>query len=206
MNFLQRKPACSVGDVVMDKSLEGLFVGNTEQRDSRDGRCFHATRTVTLFAMSSSANKNRICHKVGYLPTSMFKVGSGKHSFQCGAMCSREALTASRDPPSYILASMAITASWMSVFHLATQFRPLVILIPSYHIAGLSFSRKHGLARFVHARLKWTLFDRSPSTSEIEWIYVDIDGYKIVNIYKPHATCLQVFDLLALQYSCSLCL
>ena len=50
--------------------------------------------------------------------------------------------------------------------------------------------------------LKWTLFDQSPPISEIEWVYIDVDGYKIVNIYKPPPTRLQVSELSALQHPC----
>ena len=74
------------------------------------------------------------------------------------------------------------TAIKMSVlYHLAAQREALVILIqethctsaqklvlPDYQIAGSSISRKHSLASFVHERLKWTIFDQSPPTSETE--------------------------------------
>ena len=87
----------------------------------------------------------------------------------------------------------------MSVLHhLAIQCEALVILLqethctsverlvlPSYHLAEFSLSRKHGLATFVHERLKWILIDQSPPTSEIEWVCVDVDNYKIVNVYNP---------------------
>ena len=36
----------------------------------------------------------------------------------------------------------------------------------------------HGLATFVHERLRYTLLDQSPPRSEIEWLCVDVDGYK----------------------------
>ena len=91
--------------------------------------------------------------------------------------------------------------------HLATQFEALVILLqethctsaerlvlPNYQLAGFSLSRKHGLATFVHERLKWILVDQSPPTSEIEWMCVDVDGYNIVNVYKPPPTRLQASD------------
>ena len=81
--------------------------------------------------------------------------------------------------------------------HLAMQSEALVILLqetyctdaeklvlPNYQLAGSSFSRKHGLATFVHERLRYTLLEQSPPTSEIEWLCVDVDGYKIVNVYK----------------------
>ena len=85
--------------------------------------------------------------------------------------------------------------------HLAMQSEALVILLqethctdaeklvlPSYQLAGSSLSRKHGLATFVHERLRYMLLDQSPPTSEIEWLCVDVDGYKIVNVYKPPPT------------------
>ena len=92
-----------------------------------------------------------------------------------------------------------LTARKMNVLHhLAMQSEALVILLqethctdaeklvlPNYQLAGSSLSRKHGLATFVHERLRYTLLDQSPPTLEIEWLCVDVDGYKIVNVYKP---------------------
>ena len=90
----------------------------------------------------------------------------------------------------------------MNVFHYLTlQSKALVILqqethctdaekllLLSYQLAGSSLNRKHGLATFVHERLKYTLLDQSPPTSEIEWLCVDVDCYKIVNVYIPPPT------------------
>ena len=73
-----------------------------------------------------------------------------------------------------------LTARKMNVFHhLAVQYEALVILlqethctcatqltIPGFALAESSLSRKHGLARYVHDRLKWTFVDQSPATSE----------------------------------------
>ena len=106
-----------------------------------------------------------------------------------------------------------LTASKMNVlYHVAAQREALVILLqetyctstqklvlPDYELAGFSLSRKHGLATFVHERLKWTFFNESPPTSETEWLCIDIDGYKIVNVYKPPPIRLQVFDVPVLQ-------
>ena len=102
--------------------------------------------------------------------------------------------------------------------HLAMQSEALVILLqethctdaeklvlPNYQLAGSSLSRKHGLATFVHERLRYTLLDQSPPTSEIEWLCVDVDGYKnsqhlrvtantIANPVFPHP-CLYAGDL-----------
>ena len=94
----------------------------------------------------------------------------------------------------------------MSVlYHLAAQREALVILFQEthctsvqrlvlldYQLAGFSVSRKHALAMFVHEQLKWTLFDQSPPTLEIEWLCFDVDGYKIASIYKSPPICLQV--------------
>ena len=109
-----------------------------------------------------------------------------------------------------------LTASKMSVlYHLTAQREALVILLqesnctsadrlvlPDYQLAGFSLSRKHGLASFVHERLKWTLFSQSPPTSETEWLCVDVDGYKIVNVYKPPPIPLQVSDLPVFSHPC----
>ena len=99
--------------------------------------------------------------------------------------------------------------------HLDMQFEALVILLqethctdaeklvlPNYQLAGSSLSRKHGLATFVHERLRYTLLDQSPPTSEIEWLCVDVDGYKIVNVYKPPPTRLRTLDLPVFPHPC----
>ena len=91
--------------------------------------------------------------------------------------------------------------------HLAMQSEALVILLqetyctdakklelPNYQLAGSSLSRKHGLATFFHERLRYTRLDQSPPTSEIEWLCVDVDGYKIVNVYEPSPTRLRTLD------------
>ena len=44
--------------------------------------------------------------------------------------------------------------------------------------------------------------DQSPPTSEIEWLCVDVDGYKIVNAYKPPPTRLQTLDLPVFPHPC----
>ena len=92
-----------------------------------------------------------------------------------------------------------LTASKMNVIHyLAMQSEALVILLqkshctdaeklvlPNYQLAGSSLIRKHGLATFVHERLRYTLLDQSQLTLEIERLCVDVDVFKIVNVYKP---------------------
>ena len=66
----------------------------------------------------------------------------------------------------------------------------------------VSSSRKHGLATFVRERLKWTLFDQSLPTLETEWLCIDIDGYKLVNVYKPPPIRLQVSNLPVFPHPC----
>ena len=92
----------------------------------------------------------------------------------------------------------SLTVSKMNVlYYLALQFEALLILLqethctdteklvlPNYQLTGYSLSRKHGLATSVHERLTYRLLDQFSPTSEIEWLCVDVDGYKIVNVYK----------------------
>ena len=106
-----------------------------------------------------------------------------------------------------------LTASKMNVLHhLAMQSEALVILlqethctdaeklvVPNHQLAGSSLSRKHGLATFVHERLRYTL---SPSTSKIECLCVNVDGYKIVNVYKPPPMQLRTLDLPVFPHPC----
>ena len=100
-----------------------------------------------------------------------------------------------------------LTASEIKVFHhLALQFEAVVILLqethctdaeklPSYQLAGSSLIRKHGRATFVHERLSCTLLKQSLPTSEI-------DGYKIVNVYKSPRTRLRSLDFPVFLHSC----
>ena len=48
-------------------------------------------------------------------------------------------------------------------------------MLSNYQLTGFSLCRKHGLATFVHERLKWTLYDQTPRTSETEWLCVDVE-------------------------------
>ena len=110
-----------------------------------------------------------------------------------------------------------LTASKINVLHhLAIQSEALVILLqethctdaeklvlPNYQLAGSSLSRKHGLATFVHKRLRhiciWTNLHRHRRSS---WLCVDVDGYKIVNVYKPLPTRLRILDLPVYPHPC----
>ena len=101
-----------------------------------------------------------------------------------------------RGPTIFQLNILNLTASKMSVLHyLAIQlkhsssyYRRLTVpmqrlVILGFQLSGSSLSRKHGLITFVHEQLRYAFYQSSP-TLEIEWLCVDIDGYKIVNIYK----------------------
>ena len=121
-----------------------------------------------------------------------------------------------REPSILQLNIEGLTPSKMNVFHhLATQLEAFVILLQesrctsaeklvlsNYQVVGFSLSRKHGLATFVLERLKRTLYHQSPTTSETEWLCVDVDRYKIVNIYKFPPTRLQVSDLPVFTHPC----
>ena len=114
-----------------------------------------------------------------------------------------------RRPTIFQLNIEGLTPSKMNVIHhLAMQSEALVILLqethctdaeklvlPNYQLTGSSLNRKHRLATFVHERLRYTLLDQSSPTSEVEWLCVDVDGYKIVNVYKPPPTRLRTLDL-----------
>ena len=139
----------------------------------------------------------------GYL---MFNEGLliGKRPFQDGAMPGKNCPFQGTLPTSseVQLNIEGLTASKMNVLHyFALQSEALVILLqethctdaeklvlPSYQLAGSSSSRKYGLATFVHEQLRYMLLDQSPPTSEMEWLCVDVDGYKVVNVYKPSPT------------------
>ena len=76
------------------------------------------------------------------------------------------------------------------------------LVLPSFQLAGSPLSRKHGFATFVYERLRYTLSDQTPQTSETKWLCVDVDGYKIVNVYKPSPTRLQFLDLPMFSHPC----
>ena len=121
-----------------------------------------------------------------------------------------------RRPTNLQLNIEGLTASKMNVLHhLAMQSEALVILqqethctdadtlvLPNCQLAGSSLRRKYGLATFVHKQLRYTLLDQSPLTLEIKWLCVDVDGYKIVNVYKPPPTRLRTLDLLVFPHPC----
>ena len=77
-----------------------------------------------------------------------------------------------------------------------------MLVLPNYQLAGSFLSRKHGLATFVHKRLRYTLLDQSLPTSEIECLCVDVDGNKIVNVYKSPPTRLRTLNLPVFPHPC----
>ena len=115
-----------------------------------------------------------------------------------------------------IIFQLNIKGLKMNVHHyVAVQFEALVIPpqethctdaekveLPSFQLAGSFISRKHGLATFFHQRLRYTLLEQSPPTLEIELLCVDVDGYKIVNVYKPPPTRLRSLDLPVFPHPC----
>ena len=156
----------------------------------------------------------------------MFSLGLliGKRPFQDRAMPRKTALFRAhcqkfRRHTILQLNIEGLNASKMNVlYYLALQSKALVILqqethctdaeklvLPNYQLAG-SLSRKHGLATFVaslcHICHIYMLLDQSPPTSEIEWLCVDVDGYKIVNVYKPPPTRLRSLDLPVFPHPC----
>ena len=107
-----------------------------------------------------------------------------------------------------------LTASKMNVLHhLAMQFEALVILLqethctdaeklvlPNYQLAGSSLSRKHGLATFVHERLRYTLLDQSPPTSSgCVWTLMAIKYSTSTNHRQPR---LRTLDLPVFPHRC----
>jgi len=59
------------------------------------------------------------------------------------------------------------------------------VVITNFSPAGSVLSRNHGLATIAHERLEWTLVDQPAEQSETEWLFVEVAGYKIINVYKP---------------------
>ena len=47
----------------------------------------------------------------------------------------------------------------------------------------------------MYEPLDWILSSQFPTTPDTEQLYVDVDGYKIINIYKPPPTRLQTSEL-----------
>ena len=130
-------------------------------------------------------DRNQICRpgRVSTLPDAQPRHTNRQTSFSGrGDVCpaSGHIVNKFRWPAILQLNIEGLTASKMNVLHhLAVQFEALVILLQENHCAstdklvipgsalsGSCLNRIHGLATFVHERLKWTLVDQSPFTSD----------------------------------------
>ena len=141
---------------------------------------------------------------------------SGRSNARIKLPFSEHIANKSRRPTILQLNIEGLTASKMNILHhLAMQSEALVILLqethctdaeklvlPNYRLAESSLSKKHGLATFFHERLRYTLLDQFLPTLEIVWLCVDIDAYKIVNVYKPSPTRLRSLDLPMFSHPC----
>ena len=58
------------------------------------------------------------------------------------------------------------------------------LVIPKFSLAESVLCRKHGLAMFADERLECWLVDQSSEQAEADWLFVDVTGYKIINVYK----------------------
>ena len=143
-------------------------------------------RAVSTFDTAlCMTNRNEICQNGRMSTRSDVQFGPAirQTSFSGrGDVCSTHKLPFSghiinkfRRPTILQLNIEGLTASKMTVLlQLAGKLEALVILlqethctsaeklaIPNFDLAGSSLSRKHGLATFVHERLKWILFNQS---------------------------------------------
>ena len=76
-------------------------------------------------------------------------------------------------------------------------------MITSYILASWVTSRKHGLITFVHKQLKWPLFiNLLKDCLATEKLRVDVDGCKLVNIYKPPNSQLTPTAIPVFQHPC----
>ena len=159
------------------------------------------------------SDRNRTCQPGRVIPQPDIQPGpTTRQTFFSGrgdVPLSGHTVNKFRRPAILLLNIEDLIASKINVlYHLIVLYEALVIIhqethctcadkltIPGFALAAYSLSRKHGFATFVHDRLKWTLVDQSPTTSETERLCVNVDGYKIVNVYKLPPTRLQASDL-----------
>ena len=143
---------------------------------------FHVVGAVTQLSCPQSKTETESVLSIWYLPTPIFKVGTGQPPFQDVALCFRD-VSKFRRLVNLHLNIEGLTASKMSVLHhLATMFLAPVIFLQEiyctsadklvlpnyhYHLAGFSLSRNHGLATFVYERLQWTIIDQYLPTSDM---------------------------------------
>ena len=185
-----------------------------------DCKCFFAVQVVSKSITAPHIpDRNKICQngRVPIYPDVQPRPASRQTSFS-GQGDARESnlpfsghIVNTLQRPTILQVNIeGLTASKMSVLHqLAVQHEALAILLqkthctsseklilPSFALARFSLSRKHSLATFVHEQLKYTFLKQSLLKSKTEWLCVNVDGYKIVNVYKPPPTRLQASDLL----------
>ena len=203
------------------KSFSSL---QARQRSQMVGAFSQPGTCVRLLLLSNMTNRNQTC-QIERAPTHSDvqqasvdrKMSfSGRGNAWKKLLFSGHIVNKLRRPSILQLNIEGLTASKMNVFHyLALLSDALVILLqethcidaeklilPSYELVGSWLNRKHGLATFVHKRLRHTLLDQSPLTSQIEWSCVDVDGYKIINVYEPPPTQLQSLDLPVFPHPC----
>ena len=149
------------------------------------GRCFLVVRFVsTPVLRTRMTDRNQICPncKASTITDVLARPFKWQTPISGRGDVSKRIVNKFRRPVILQLNVKRLTANMMSVlYHLVAQGEAPVILLqethytsaqklvlPDYQLTGFSLSRKHGLATFVHERLKWTLFDQSPPTSETE--------------------------------------
>ena len=159
-------------------------------------------------------DQNQTCQN-GKLSTHSVGLLIGKRPFQDVVMPGKNCpfqgtlRTSSEDPLFFSWTSNASLQAKINILHhLALQSEALAILLQETHCTDAeklvlpNYQLKHGLATFVNERLRYTLLDQSPLTTEIEWLCVDVDGYKIFNVYKPPPTRLRSLDLPVFLHPC----
>ena len=203
------------------KSFSSL---QARQRSQMAGAFWQPGTCVRLLLLSNMTNRNQTCQIKRASTHSDVQQGSvdrqmsfsGRGNAWKNLPFSGHIVNKLRRPTILQLNIEGLTASKMNVFHyLALQSDTLVILLQethcidaeklillSYELVGSLLNRKHGLAMFVHKRLRYTLLDQSPPISQIEWLCVDVDGYKIINVYKPPPMQLQSLDLPLFPHPC----
>ena len=144
---------------------------------------------------SHSRSGKRIDHRPHGLPNTS-RWNGGYKTFFSGRDTN---ISLYRKPTILLLNIEGLTASKIGVIELlASKHQALVVLLqethchnaeklvlPGFALAGATLSRKHGIATFVQEKLFWSLSGQSSNDSDIEWLSVDICGFKVINVYKP---------------------
>ena len=80
--------------VLRQRHVSSLHLFRIEPKSGPNVRCFHETRSVALFVMSSITDRNQTSLSVWFLPTLISKVGTVKRPFHGRALCTRDAPSA----------------------------------------------------------------------------------------------------------------